>query len=130
MEHVVDLAKALQSGIFTIVGILIGAWLTRRSELMRLRVERRTQIFDEACALTARYYVSVFSFDPTPVDDNFMISVMCLNQKVLTHFSNAGYTAWRKVEKMIARMPAAEHTATAFTEVRAVALKSLGKELR
>jgi len=97
---------------------------------MRLRIERRTQIFDEACDLTARYYVCAFSAISTGVDDSFMVSLMCLDRKVVTHFSKKAYQAWWGVEKMIGRVPRATDTANAFISARASALSSLGKELR
>ena len=97
---------------------------------MRLRVERRTQIFDEACDLTARYYMYVFSGPHTTIDDNFMVSLMCLDRKVVTHFPKKAYEAWWGVEQMIARVARPTDTATAFISARASALSSLGKELR
>jgi hypothetical protein len=132
--HVADLLKEFRDGIFAIVGVIIGAWLARRSELMRLRIERRTDIFDEACDLTARYYIHAFGIklttDVVSDEDDFMVSVMCLDRKVFTHFSRKGYKAWSQVELMIARKPRETDTAAAFTEARASALTALGKELR
>jgi hypothetical protein len=131
---VAHLVTLVTSGIFTIFGILIGAWLSRRSELMRLRVERRTQIFDEACVLTAEYYVRAYSSLTigltSNIDDSFMVSAMSLDRKIFTHFSRDAYTAWREVEQMIARKPKPTGTATGFTNARASALSSLAKELR
>ena len=78
---------------------------------MRLRVERRTEIFDEVCKLTAEYYVRAFGSVLSMVnvmsniDDNFMVSVMSLNRRIFTHFSGNTYAAWRRVEQMIAHKP-------------------------
>lgn len=119
-----------ESGIFALLGIGLGAWLTRRSELMRIRIERRTTIFDEASALTAQYYLLRSAVPPTPPDESFMISVMCLDRKIATHFSGAAYTAWRGVEEMIAYAPKNTDTATKFSGARKSALDALGKELR
>jgi hypothetical protein len=134
--YLVDLLKEFRDGIFAILGVMIGAWSSRRSELMRLRIERRTEIFNEACDLTARYYVNAFSgrlttsFLSEADEDSFMVTVMCLDRKILTHFSTKGYKAWRRVEAMIGRGRRPTDTATAFTEARASALTALGKELR
>jgi hypothetical protein len=51
--------REFASGIFALLGICLGSWLSRRSEFMRIRVERRTQIFDEACHLTAGYSLMI-----------------------------------------------------------------------
>jgi hypothetical protein len=127
--------REFSSGIFALLGIMLGAWLSRRSELMRLRVERRTQIFDEACKLTAEYYVRAFC-DLGPMvnlgynaDDNFIVSAMSLDRKIFTHFSGNAHRAWRRIDEMIGQ-PLSANTATAFADARASALNSLGKELR
>jgi hypothetical protein len=128
--HASEALRQSESGVFALLGIGLGAWLTRRSELMRIRIERRTMVFDEACALTAQYYLLRSSVPPTPPDENFMISVMCLDRKIATHFSGATYAAWRGVEVMIAYAPKNTDTATKFSEARKSALDALGKELR
>ncbi len=132
----------IQSGIFAVLGILLGAWLSRRSELMRLRVERRTQIFDEACRITAQ---SSAPFVPAATRSERVklleISVITLNRKIETHFSRSAYTAWRAVytnPKHFAPLPdwsAPNYftdplTRDAFNEAARVALDALAKELK
>lgn len=88
-----------QSGIFTVLGIWLGAWLSQRSELTRLRVERRTQIFDEACRVTAESSLkfgaltlgtTTIIFEPDPLK-------ISLDRKIETTFSRSAYKAWRAV---------------------------------
>jgi len=129
------LLERFSSGVFALLGIFLGAWLTRGAERARLRIERRTRIFDEAIELTARYYLYIsgstrFFGTPFGVSEDLMISVMCLDRKIATHFSASAYATWRKAEKMIANSPRAEDTASAFSEARRVALEALGNELR
>lgn len=119
-----------ESGIFALLGIALGAWLGRSLERMRIRIDRRTRIFDEASALTAQYYLMMSSVPPKQPDESFMISVMCLDRKITAHFSAAAYAAWRGVEEMIAYTPKETDTATKFSEARKSALDALGKELR
>lgn len=91
----------IQSGIFAVLGILLGAWLSRRSELMRLRVERRTQIFDEACRVTAECSLmfGVVNLVPggiiIPPPQPLEISLTALDLKIETTFSRSACTAWR-----------------------------------
>jgi hypothetical protein len=113
------------------LGVALGAFLTRRSELLRLRVERRTQIFDEACGLTAQYSLHISSLGPNHsaiLDDRFLASVMALDFKIKTHFPSRAYGTWRAAESMIAHKPI--HSASDFSHARKIALASLGKELR
>jgi hypothetical protein len=74
---------------------------------MRIRVERRTQIFDEACRLTAKHSLEI---DQAGVAlravmlgeiDEFMLATIALDWKIKTHFSTTAYRAWRETEKMI-----------------------------
>jgi hypothetical protein len=102
---------------------------------MRLRFERRTQIFDEVSKLTAEYYVRAFgSSSPlknvyTDVGDDFMVSVMALDRKVFTNFSGSAYASSRRVEQMIAHKPRPTDTAIAFTDARASAFEFIGREV-
>ncbi len=126
----ITLMTALYSGIFAILGILIGARLSLRSELLRLQIERRTKIFDEACDLTARYYVQAYGAFRTDIDNEFMQFVISLDRKIWTAFSTDGYNAWKGVEKMIAHRPREGDFASTFTAAQAFALDSLAKELQ
>ena len=129
------LLERFSSGVFALLGIFLGGWLARGAERERLRIERRTRIFDETIELTARYYLYISGSmrvvgGPFDIPDDLMISVMCLDRKIATHFSGGAYAAWRGAEKMIANRPRAEDTASAFSEARRVALEALGNELR
>lgn len=123
----------IQSGIFAVLGNLLGAWLSRRSELMRLRAERGTQIFDEACSLTAEYYSLLWHpfgllapaatmLGPDPRE----IAGMSLDRKIEAHFSRSAHTAWRAVHIETLRAKLAEAN---FGGGR-VALDALQKEFQ
>jgi hypothetical protein len=138
----------IQSGIFAVLGILLGAWLSRRSELMRLRVERRTQIFDEACRVTAEYYSLLWHpfgllapaatmLGPDPRE----ITEMSLDRKIEAHFSRSAYTAWRAVHIETLRAKLAEANfgggrgaldalQKEFHETMRVALDAIAKEIK
>jgi hypothetical protein len=120
----VALVREFQSGIFALFGIALGAWLSRRAELMRLRVERRTQIFDDASSLTARYYLAMAKSESSvgllyeePGDD-FFVSVMCLDRNIEAHFSNSAYATWRQAEAMIAHSPRTSLLSSALLDSR------------
>ena len=124
----------IRSSIFAVFCILLGAWfgawLSRRSELMRLRVERRTQIFDEACRVTAecslRFGVPVVTVAGTiPPPHPLEISVMTLDRKIQANFSRAAYTAWHAAYN-------SDHTPTkcAFDKATRAALDAIAKEIK
>jgi hypothetical protein len=120
----------IQSGIFAVLGILLGAWLSRRSELMRLRVERRTQIFDEACRVTAECSLMFGVVIPIsggviiPRPDPLEISVTSLDRKIETTFSRSAYTAWRAAYKSSPPLKK-----DAFDKATRVALDAIAKEI-
>jgi hypothetical protein len=126
--------REFSSGIFALLGIFLGSWLTRRSEFMRIRVERRTQIFDEACKLTAEHSLSI-ALLVRPAStfgvDEFMRSIIALDWKIKTHFSTDAYKAWRESEKMIsANSSARRYTQQDFSEATRKALNALGAEIK
>jgi len=118
----------IQSGIFAVLGILLGAWLSRRSELMRLRVERRTQIFDEACRVTAECSLMFGVVIPTtgiPPPHPLEISVTSLDRKIETTFSRSAYTAWRAAYNSSPPLKK-----DAFDKATRVALDAIAKEIK
>jgi len=125
--------KEFQSGIFALLGIGLGAWLSRRSELMRLRVERRTQIFDEACGVMARYSYRLSNAPLSLVsamDERFLTSVIAVDRKIETHFSIDAYKVWRNAEKMIAAENPRNFSSAEFSEASRAAIDTLAKELK
>jgi hypothetical protein len=119
----------IQSGIFTVLGIWLGARLSRRSELTRLRVERRTQIFDEACRVTAEcslmFGAPIVTISTIPPPHPLEISLTTLDRKIQANFSRAAYTAWHAIYDP-QRTPAKRD----FDEATRVALDALAKELK
>jgi hypothetical protein len=129
------LLERFSSGVFALCSPSQPAPEKNSDYRERFRIERRTRIFDETIELTARYYLYISGSmrvvgGPFDIPDDRMISVMCLDRKIATHFSGGAYAAWRGAEKMIANRPRAEDTASAFSEARRVALEALGNELR
>jgi hypothetical protein len=93
--------REFQSGTFVLLGALLGARLSRRAQLMQLRVERRTQIFDEACDLTAQCSYRIAHGFPN-IDEGLHISLVSVDRKIATHFSPTTYNkAWRTAEEMM-----------------------------
>src|ERR1700676_2863892 len=103
IRELFQLILKFQSAIFVVVGALLGAWLSRRSELMRLRVERRTKIFDEACkvaaesSLLANHIYSWSADRGSSRSLELQISRAALDRKIATHFSSSATAAWRAV---------------------------------
>lgn len=97
---------------------------------MRLRIERRTRIFDEVCELTARYSLKMSGdlFDVR--DPDFLTSVACVDRKIWVHFSPSAYKVWRGAEKMIATGTPRAFSSTDFSEAARAALEALGDELK
>jgi hypothetical protein len=106
----------IQSGIFTVLGI----WL---------RVERRTQIFDEACRVTAEcslmFGAPIVTISTIPPPHPLEISLTTLDRKIQANFSRAAYTAWHAIYDP-QRTPAKRD----FDEATRVALDALAKELK
>src|ERR1019366_7713392 len=70
-------------------------------------LRHRFESCNTSIELTARYYLYISGSmrvvgGPFDILDDLMISVMCLDRKIATHFSGGAYAAWRGAEKMIA----------------------------
>jgi hypothetical protein len=122
----------IRSSVFAVFCILLGAWfgawLSRRSELMRLRVQRRTQIFDEACRVTAECSLMFGVVIPTtgiPPPHPLEISVTSLDRKIETTFSRSAYTAWRAAYNSSPPLKK-----DAFDKATRVALDAIAKEIK
>jgi hypothetical protein len=97
---------------------------------MRLRVERRTQIFDEACRVTAECslmfgVVTVVTGGVIPPPQPLEISLTALDRKIETNFSRSAYTAWRAAYNS---SPPLEKGA--FDKATRVALNAIAKEIK
>jgi len=134
--HLRSFIREFSNGIFVLLGVFLGSWLSRRSELMRIRVERKTEIFDEACHLMAEYSSSILQDDMRPganfgAIDEVLRTTIALDWKIKTHFSIAAHRAWSEVEEMILTATSDERfTEKNFGEVAEKTLNALGAEIK
>jgi hypothetical protein len=130
VTHLAHLLVFFASGFFGIFCVVIGAWINGRMERKRRQSDRRLQVFDEACRVTA-HWAALISNSRMPglqTPEELIVSVMALDRKIDVSFSAGAYSIWKKCEVHFAWSPLEDESAT-FSTDRTAALRALAKEL-